>query len=293
MTAIILLVLKVSIMLSVFAIGLKASFRDVTYMFRWPGQLVRAFLSMAVIMPLLALLLILKFDLHPAVQIALLAISVSPIPPIFPNKGLKAGGRENYVIGLLVASAAFSVIVIPLAMELFARISDIPLRMPASTVAVTVATTIFLPLLIGIGVKTLAPKFADRLVKPLALVALVLLILSALPVIGGATRPMLSLIGDGTLLSIAAFSVVGFVVGHLLGGPAPENRPILALASASRHPAVALAIAHANFPNQRLAMPAVFLYLMVSGILSAIYLAWVKRHTEHGTSMETEHALKV
>lgn len=291
MTAIILLVLKASIMLSVFAIGLKASFRDVTYMFRWPGQLARAFLSMAVIMPLFALVLILKFDLHPAVQIALLTISVSPIPPIFPNKALKTGSRENYVIGLLVASAAFSVIVIPLAMELFERIVDTPLRMPASTVAVTVATTIFLPLLIGISVKTLTPKLADRLVRPIALIALVLLILSALPVIGGATRPMLSLVGDGTLLSITAFSVVGFVVGHLLGGPAQENRPTLALASASRHPAVALAIAHVNFPNQRLAMPAVFLYLMVCGILSAVYLAWVKRHTEHDAA-EAEHAVK-
>ena len=145
MAAIVLLVLKASIILSVFAIGLKASFRDVTYLFRWPGQLLRAFLSMGIIMPLVALLLVLQFDLHPAVQIALVTISVSPIPPIFPNKALKAGGRENYTIGLLVASAAFSVIVIPLAMKVFERIVDTPLRMPPSTVAATVATTIFLP----------------------------------------------------------------------------------------------------------------------------------------------------
>lgn len=292
MTAIILLVLKGSIILSVFAIGLKASFRDVTYFSRWPGQLARAFLSMGVIMPLFALTLILLFDLHPAVQIALFAISVSPIPPIFPNKALKAGGRENYTIGLLVTSALCSVIVIPVAMEILERIAGIPLQMRARTVAAVIATTIFLPLILGIAVKTWAPKLADKLVKPMALVALLLLVLSALPVLGGATGAMLSLIGDGTLLSFSAFAVVGFVAGHLLGGPAQENRPTLALASATRHPAVALAIAHANFPNQRLAMPAVLLYLMVVGVLSAVYMGWIKRHTVPDRSPDTKHAVK-
>ena len=209
MTAIILLVLKGSIILSVFAIGLKASFRDVTYFFRWPGQLARAFLSMGVLVPLFALSLILLFDLHPAVKVALFAISVSPIPPIFPNKALKAGGRENYTIGLLVTSAAFSVIVIPVAMEILERIVGIPMQVRERTVAGVVATTIFLPLLVGIGVKTWAPNLAEKLVKPMAVIALVLLVLSALPVLGGATGAMWSLIGDGTLLSISAFAVFG------------------------------------------------------------------------------------
>ena len=81
MASIILLVLKASIILSVFAIGLKATFEDTTYLFRRPPQLVRAVLSMNVLMPLLAVLLSLTFDLHPALKIALVAIAVSPVPP--------------------------------------------------------------------------------------------------------------------------------------------------------------------------------------------------------------------
>lgn len=42
MTAIIVVILKVSILLSVFAIGLKASFADATFLFRRPNQLLRA-----------------------------------------------------------------------------------------------------------------------------------------------------------------------------------------------------------------------------------------------------------
>ena len=291
MVGIILLVLKASIILSVFAIGLKSTFADTTYLFRRPAQLVRALLSMNVLMPLLALGLVSAFNFHPALQIALVAISVSPVPPIFPNKAFKAGGAEKYTIGLLTAAAAVSVIVIPIAMEIFERISGVPLTMRPRTVLATVAMTVLAPLLLGIAIRTLAPSFADRVTRPLAIVSLVLLVLSALPVIAGMVPQMFSLIGDGTVLALSAFAVVGLVIGHLLGGPDPANRSTLALATASRHPAVALAIAHANFPNQKLAAPVVILYLLLFGLWSALYMAWVKRHeSPHAT--ETNQAVK-
>lgn len=289
---IILLILKASIVLSVFAIGLKATFEDTTYLFRRPAQLIRAVLSMNVFMPLLAIVIGLLFDLHPAVKIALVAISVSPVPPIFPNKAFKVGGTENYTIGLLAAAAMISVILIPIAMEVVERVSGIPLTMRARTVFGTVLITVLLPLLVGIGVRTLFHSLADRVAKPLAIIALALLVLSALPVVIGMVRPMLSLIGDGTLLALSAFALIGFAVGHLFGSTDPANRSVLALATATRHPAVALAIAHANFPDQKLAAPVVILYLLLSGVLSAVYLAWARRHDEAHAAAETNHAVK-
>lgn len=283
---ILLLVLKASIMLIVFAIGLKANFSDVTCLFRRPAQLSRALLSMNVLMPLIALGLVEGFDLHPAVQIALIAIAVSPIPPVLPNKALKAGGQENYTIGLLVAAAVISIVVIPITMELFEKITGLPLSMRPGSVASTVLTTILIPLLIGIAVRRFAQAFADRAARPIGLIATVLLALCAMPVLIGEGRPMYSLIGDGTLASFSAFTLLGLVAGHLLGGPEVENRPVLAIATASRHPAIALGIAHANFPEQKLALPAVFLYLIVSAILSAIYLKWVKRGRRNSAPVE-------
>lgn len=288
MTAIILLTLKASIILSVFAIGLKATFADATFLFRRPGHLLRALLSMNVLMPLVALALGAPFDLHPAVKIALVVISVSPIPPILPNKALKAGGKEDYTIGLLVATAALSIIFIPITMEIFEKITGVPLSMGAGPVAVLVLTTILAPLIVGIAVRSIAHTIADRVAKPIAVLAFVLLALSALPVLIGAGRAVFSVIGDGTILSLAGFALIGFIIGHLLGGPEPDNRPVLALATASRHPAVALAIAHANFPEQKLAGAAVFLYLILSGILSALYLSWVKRQRAGSVPVETE-----
>jgi BASS family bile acid:Na+ symporter len=177
----------------------------------------------------------------------------------------------------LVATAVLSIIVIPITLEIFEWIIGVPLAMRARSVAVLVLTTVLAPLLVGIAVRKIAPTMAERAAKGIGMFAFVLLILSALPVLIGLAGTVFSLIGDGTVLSLLGFALVGLIGGHLLGGPEPDNRPVLALATASRHPAVALAIAHANFPQQTLAAAAVFLYVILSVIVSAPYLSWVKR----------------
>jgi len=271
------LVLKASIFLTVFALGLQATFADATFLFRRPRLLIRGFLSMSVIMPLLALFLILTFQLNPAVKIALAALSVSPVPPIFPKKALKAGGKESYTIGLLVATVVLAIVAVPIAMETFEKVTGVPLYMSAVSVATIVFTTVLAPLLGGIVLRAVASSFADRVTKPIGAVALVLMILGVLPVLFVSMRTVLSLVGDGTLLSLAAFALLGYFVGYSFGGPNPEDRSVLAMATASRHPALALAIAHANFPEQKLAAPAVLLYLIVSGVVTGVASKLMKK----------------
>jgi BASS family bile acid:Na+ symporter len=211
------------------------------------------------------------------VKIALVALSVSPIPPVFPRKALKAGGKQDYAIGLLVAVGILAIAVIPLTMQIVGRLVGIPLQMPARSVAALVLSTMLVPLLVGIGVRRLAPAFAERAAKPLSILATVLLVATALPVLAGSFQSVLSLIGDGTLLSAAAFALVGFIAGHLLGKPDPENSRVLAIATASRHPGIAAAIAHTNFPEQKLALPAIVLYVIVSAILYALVSAALRK----------------
>jgi BASS family bile acid:Na+ symporter len=272
-----LLVLKASFILSVFAIGLKATFADATYLFRQPAHLLRAFVAMNVLMPFVALAVAAPFDLHPAVKIALVVIAVSPTPPIFPKKARKAGGTDAYTIGLLVTAAVLSVVVIPLSMEVLAAITGVSLVMPARSVAALVLTTILAPLVAGIAVRRFAPANADRVAGPIAVLASVLLIVSALPIVIGVSQTVMSVVTNGTILGLGGLALAGFFIGHVLGGPERANRPVLALATALRHPAVALAIAHENFPAQRLASAAVFLYVILAGVLSGLYLAWVNR----------------
>jgi bile acid:Na+ symporter, BASS family len=288
LAALIPLILKISIALSVFAIGLKAAFSDTLYLFRRPGKLLRAFVSMNVLMPLFALLVAFTFDLHPAVKIALVALSVSPIPPIMPNKAMRAGGHEDYTIGLLTASAVISVVAIPITMEVVERVTGIPLQMRARAVAQLMLSSVLIPLLAGMTVRRFACSRAEIVAKPIAIVSLVILIVGCLPILFTSVRSILILVGDGTLITLAAFALIGIIVGHLLGGPDPDDRPVLALATSSRHPAVALAIGHANFPNQKLAGALVLIYFLLSAMLAAPYLSWAKKSQAATTTGEKQ-----
>ena len=284
LTALIPLLINISIMLSVIAIGLRATFKDTTHLLHRPALLARALLSMNVVMPAVAVLIALTFNLNPAVKIALVALSVSPIPPILPNKMLKAGGSHAYTIGLLVAASLLSVVMIPLTMKVFGLISGIPMQMGAVDVFKVVLTSILIPLLIGIAIRALSESIAEKIVKPVSWVGLILLVLAVLPILFTSIRAILTVVGDGTLMALAAFAIIGLILGHLLGGPHSENRPVLALATSARHPAVALAIAHANFPNQKVAGALVLVYLALSAILAAPYLNWHKKSQVAGPS---------
>lgn len=274
---VIFIVLAASALLSLFSIGLRASLQDATYLFRRPGELFRALLAMNILMPLFAVALISIFEFSPAVRIALVALSVSPIPPPIPAKMVKAGGTESYVIGLHIAVGLLAIIFVPLAMETIGLVRNVELHMSMAPVAKVIFMSVLIPIVAGVGVHKLAPGLAERLSKPIALISSIGLLVSIVAVWISAAPAMWSLIGNGTVLAFMAFVLVGLTTGHFLGGPAPENRTSLALSTATRHPGFALVLAQANFPAEKLVTAAVLLYLIVNAVVSIPYLFWAKR----------------
>ena len=273
--------LKASIILMVFALGLNASLRDATYLFRRPGELVRSLLAMNILMPVIAIVVSLVFDLNPAVKVALVTLSLSPVPPILPKKAVKTVGEASYSVGLLVSTALFSIIFIPVAMKLLEMIFSIQMQMTMASMAILLATSVLIPLLAGITVHRVAPSLAEKLARPLSIIGTALLILAVIPVLIAIFPSLISVVGEGRILALTSFVLVGIAIGHFLGGPDPEDRTMLAVATASRHPAVALAIAHTNFPQQKLTMPIVVVYVILSAIVAVPYIAWAKRQQAH------------
>jgi len=210
------------------------------------------------------------------VKIALLTLSVSPLPPIPPRGAIKAGGKNDYAIGLMVAAAVMSILAIPIALEVFERIFELRLHIPLGFVLRLVFVTVLGPLLLGMAVRAMAPAFAERIAKPVNKLAYGLLILSLLPILFRSARTIWSLIGNGTLLSLAGFALGCYAIGFFLEAPRPENRRVLALATASRHPAIAVVIANANFPQQKSVLASVLLYMMVSGIVTSVALKRIR-----------------
>ncbi len=267
-----------SIMLIVISFALRATWRDATSLFRNPSLLLRSLLAMNVLMPIFAMTLVGLFSLRPAVAIALLTLAVSPVPPFLPREQLQVAGKRAYdVHGLLGASSLLSIVLAPASVVLiglaFSRHPDIdPLK-----IARIVALTVLLPFAAGLIINYLRPTFAAS-ASPLAGKAgMLLLVVASVPILLKMWPAMISLIGDGTLLAIIAFVAVGLAAGHLLGGPDPRDRAVLALATAMRHPGVALVIASGVAEGDKVVAPALLLYLLVGTLVSAPYVRWRRR----------------
>ncbi|CAN7674393.1 bile acid:sodium symporter family protein [Mesorhizobium sp. LjRoot246] len=269
--------INLSMALMVLALGLHASWSDATSLLRQPVLLARSFISMNVVMTVLAVLMALSFNLHPAVKLALVALALSPVPPILPGKQTKAGGSTSYVVGLLVTISVLSIVVVPLGIGAISGWFDLGIGVPAARIASVVLMSVVAPLVIGLLIRQFAPAFASRLARPLSTFATILLIAAFIPVLIKIWPALMAMIGNRTLLALAIFTLIGVAVGHVLGGPEPDNRTVLALASGTRHPGVAMAIASITFPDEKAVIAVVLWHLIVGAVVCIPYVNWRKR----------------
>jgi BASS family bile acid:Na+ symporter len=273
----VLLAIKASIFLVVLGLGLGTSAKEATYLFRHPGLLIRSIAAMNVAMPVFVVAAAMWIPLPQPIRIALVAISLSPVPPLLPGKQERAGGPQSYAVGLLVAASVLSLVLLPVGLELIGRFLDRDVRVPWDGVVPVLLLSVLLPLSIGIALRWRLPVLARRAAKPVTVGGIGLLVLAVVPVLGFTWPLMRSQIGQGVLIVLVLFTVVGLLVGHALGGPDPDHRTVLALAAATRHPGVAIALATLNFPAERAVPAVVMLHVIVGAVVSLPYLIWRKR----------------
>jgi BASS family bile acid:Na+ symporter len=275
----VMLGLQVSIVCTVFGYGLKTTTAALLDVLRRPALLVRSLICVLVIVPALAFALTRFFEIRHEVEVALVALAVSPVPPLLPMKEMKAGGRISYGLGLLALLAVLSIVTIPLAIEILGRLFDRPLAVAPFAVARLALITVLVPLVAGVFVHTRAPVLAERIAPGLSSGAKLLLMVAAVTLLAGVWRSVWEATGQGAVVAIAVFIVAGLAVGHLFGGPGRETSLVLGLSCACRHPAIAFAIASANFPDQRFG-GAIILYLLLSVLIGIPYVRWNRSRVE-------------
>lgn len=282
MKQLIILAFQISILATVFGFGLKAVPEDLLYVIRKPWLLVRSLLAVFVMMPIVAIALVHWFDFRPTVEIALFALAISPVPPILPMKEAKASGHHSYGLGLMALLALLSIVFIPFAIELPEIFLGRPFSAAPGAIAAVVLKTALLPLAVGMTIRAVAPGIAERIAKPVSLVAKVLLPLAVVVLLYHVAPALWALIGDRTVAGMIIFVAAGLTVGHVLGRPNPDHSVVLALSTACRHPAIALTIAATNYPDRHFGAT-ILLYLIVSAIVSFAYIIW-QRHRQHSAS---------
>jgi len=271
--------IQLSVALSMFCVALQATPQSLRWLLGRPGLLARTLAAMFAVMPLLAVALAAGFDLHRSLEIALITVAISPVPPVLPKKQLAAGGTSSYAVGLVAVTAVVAVVFIPVAIQVFGWALGRSFDVPVGLLIKIVATSLLLPLVAGMAIRKAAPEWAERIAGKIALGAGILLLVALVPLLIAARHALLAQVGDFTLAAIAVFVAAGLATGHLLGGPDEGDRTVLALATATRHPAVALAVAQAAAPDEKTVPAAMILYILTGAILSIPYVKWRSRRS--------------
>jgi bile acid:Na+ symporter, BASS family len=266
--------LQASIVLTVLGFGLSATWPQATYLFRNPPLLLRAVVSMSVVMPVIVTFLTTLFDFRFDVKVALVALAVSPVPPMIQKKELTAGGRMDYVVGLMVAMSVLAIVTVPLSLWILDRVFDRHGVLGPAAVAKIMATTVLVPLAVGVAIRHWLPA-AGRASRPVLAVASILLGVIALILIVGLWPTIRTFIGNGMIVAMIVVVVIGLGVGHALGGPQAADRTVLAISTASRHPAIALAFATSGpMTDQRSELGIILTYLVIATIVCIPYQKW-------------------
>lgn len=273
MKELVALAVQISLLLIVLSIGLQARWGDVTYAFRHPRQLFRAFIAVNLVVPLVAYVLCRLLPMDPMTEVGLVLMAVSPLAPFAPGKMLKAGADRPFVDGLYLTLLIAAVVVVPATLALLSAISYQTAYISIPEVALFVAKSVLIPMLVGLIVSGLWPAVADRLAPIARITGYVLLVPVALLILVKFGPGMTGLIGDGALIVITVTVLAGIAAGHWLGGRVPGHRLALSQAAATRHPGIAGLIAHHNFAQPQVIL-AIVLFLIVSIVISTAYSKW-------------------
>jgi BASS family bile acid:Na+ symporter len=271
-------VLAASIFIGVLALGMGVGRSELFEILRRPSRLARSLLAMNVLGPIVTILVCKMFSLHPAVIVALVTLSIAPVGTLFAQGmlGLVASGHGAYAHGVFFVSTLLSVALTPLAVEAIDLIYGEAVHVDPWAVAEVAVGSLLVPLGFGVAVGRWWPT-AKRWIPGMQKASgiILLICLAAFVVIGWSKIGDVLRGRDITLVALALITVLSLAVGHVLGGPDEDDRTVLAFATASRHPGVAIVVA--NLTDQPLAPIGVLLAVVIAEIAVIPYKRWRKR----------------
>jgi len=257
-----LILFNVFVVLVMFSIGLRVRGSDLLDVMRDRNILIRTLVANCVLIPAIGLLLVSIFPLPHDAMIGLLLLAAIPGTPIAMQFTSKVQTRLAFAAGMTAVLALVSIVMTPLAVEIFPQAARDNQRPLLSLVSVIFAY-IALPLCAGLWVGRRAPRIAPKLVLPLVIVATVAFSYAMWETRVTRREALLAIAGHGTILSLALLFLSSMLIGWMIGKDA-DTRRVLATSTSMRNIVIVLYIARYCFSGTGVyMMPLVYLSIMV------------------------------
>jgi predicted Na+-dependent transporter len=192
-------------------------------------------------------------------RFGLIVVSTAAGAPFLPRLAQLAKADVAFSVGLMTLLVVTTIFYMPVVLPLLLR----GVTVSPWQIAQTLILLMFLPLSIGLFINSRYGEIAGNWVPYLTKASNVALVSLLVAGLIANLRAILEIIGLTGIVAALLFLLSCFVTGYLFGGKELPIRSVLALGTAQRNLAAALAVATANFADD----PAVIVMILVLGLV--------------------------
>jgi BASS family bile acid:Na+ symporter len=235
-----------------------------------------ALLASFVLMPLAAFALEKLLRLDQPLGEGLLLLGTAAGAPFLPKLAGIAKANLAFAVGLMVLLMVVTIGYMPLVLPLLLEgVSVDPLKIARSLVFL-----MLLPLAAGLGVKAISEGGAARAKPVFDVISNVSLVLLMVLIWVLNFEKILQMFGTRGILAGALFTLFGYGIGMLFGGPGIDTRRVLAFGTAQRNIAAALVVGGQNFDDPRVVVMVIVVADVAFLILMPLAFMLAKRRQE-------------
>jgi BASS family bile acid:Na+ symporter len=264
------------VVLVMFSIGLRVSGSELMDVVRARSILIRTLVANCVLIPAIGFLLVYIFPLTRDAMIGLLLLAAIPGTPIAMQFTSRVERRLAFAAGMTAVLSLVSIVVTPLAVEVFpqaARQNERPILSLVGAIFMYIA----FPLCAGLWVARRVPQIAHRMVLPLVILATLVFMFVMWETRLVRRQALHAIAGHGTILAMVVLLLSSMFIGWMIGGDT-DTRRVLATSTSMRNVVIVLYIARFCFPGTTVYMvPIVYLSMMVPANM-LFYLSFAAWH---------------
>lgn len=253
----------VFVIASMLSMGLSLKMAQIIEPLRNMRLVILALVANFILVPLIAYIITLVFDLNQDVEIGLILLATAAGAPFLPKLAEAAKGSAPFSVGLMVLLMVVTIVYLPLVLPLLLG-GDVQVN--PLDIAQSLIVMMLIPLAIGLLINSRYEEIAAKVQPTFGMASnIALLTLAVLGLVLNFSS-MIALVGTFGILAGIIFLILSLAAGFFLGGAQGEIKSVMALGTAQRNISAALVVAGQNFG------PDVITYLMVVAVLGLVLL---------------------
>lgn len=216
--------------------------------------------------PLLAFVIIKLLPFQSLGIGTILLMSISPGAPAILRKVHRSAGKEIYTALALVLVLSFTAIaLLPLYLELINRFTPLTLRSDLPHLMIAIVFSIFIPFLIGMGIRRWSAPFSDRIL-PWVWRFYHLIFIGTAVILVVMSAHFFKELPLRTYVAMFFITVASGVVASFSSRSLSESdRKLVAMTIITGNPSIALFVGRLSFPTSEI-LPAIAIYILLRSL---------------------------